>query len=214
MICRQFHDQFDDYLDGDLDTVTAGQFEQHLEACEQCHQSLHRERRLRQALQDYGLASAPTPDATFFARALLRAAAQGGRQQRQHSWLKGFGSAVAAGLALWIIGGMLLQSPWSSDPVVTVPTISMALEEPRTVNLVFSSAEALVDASLTISLPAGIELAGFQGQREISWITSLRAGRNVLPLKLIASSPQGGELLATLRHGGDDKTFRLQVTVT
>jgi hypothetical protein len=44
-------------------------------------------------------------------------------------------------------------------------------------------------------------------------MTSLTAGKNVLPLTLIATSPHGGELMATLRHDGDDKTFRVNVTV-
>jgi hypothetical protein len=43
-------------------------------------------------------------------------------------------------------------------------------------------------------------------------MTSLREGRNVLPLTLIATAPVSGELMATLRHEDDDKTFRLQVT--
>jgi hypothetical protein len=34
-----------------------------------------------------------------------------------------------------------------------------------------------------------------------------------LPLTLIATSPVGGELLATLQHEDDNKIFRLQVTV-
>ena len=91
--------------------------------------------------------------------------------------------------------------------------VTMALEEPRTVNLVFASADDLVDATLTIILPDGIDVPGFEGQREITWITSLKAGKNVLPLELIATSPRGGELLATLRHEDDDRTFRLLVTV-
>jgi hypothetical protein len=89
----------------------------------------------------------------------------------------------------------------------------MALEEPRTVNLVFSSTRALADATMTVTLPPGLELEGFAGQREITWMTSLREGRNVLPLTLIATSPAGGELLATLRHANDDRSFRVQVTV-
>ena len=60
-------------------------------------------------------------------------------------------------------------------------------------NLVFSSAEALDSATLTVTLPAGVELEGFPGQSEITWETSLAEGRNLLPLRLIAVAPAGGE---------------------
>jgi hypothetical protein len=90
----------------------------------------------------------------------------------------------------------------------------MALEEPRTVNLVFSSSEALESATLTVSLPDGVELAGFPGQSEISWETSLNEGRNFLPLTLIALTPVGGELLARLEHEDRDRVFRLQLDVS
>jgi hypothetical protein len=89
----------------------------------------------------------------------------------------------------------------------------MSLEEPRTLNLVFSSAVTLADASMTVTLPDGIELDGFAGQREVTWMTSLKAGRNILPLTLIATSPHGGDLLATLRHENNDRSFRVRVNV-
>ena len=93
-----------------------------------------------------------------------------------------------------------------------VPSVTMALEVPQTFNLAFSSAMALEGATMTVILPEGVEVDGFAGQREITWMTSLSEGRNILPLTLIATAPVSGELLATLRHGDDDKTFRLQVT--
>jgi hypothetical protein len=89
-----------------------------------------------------------------------------------------------------------------------------ALAEPRTVNLVFASATALDSATLTVSLPDGIQLDGFPGQREITWETSLQEGRNLLPLTLVALTPVGGELLAHLEHDDRDRTFRLRVDVT
>ena len=90
----------------------------------------------------------------------------------------------------------------------------MALAEPRTVNLVFSSTEELERATLTVSLPDGVELAGFPGQREISWETNLSVGKNLLPLKLIALTPTGGVVLARLEHNDRDRTFRLRVEVS
>ena len=90
----------------------------------------------------------------------------------------------------------------------------MALEEPRIVNLVFSSDTELDDAVLTVSLPQGIEIEGFAGQREITWMTSLQAGKNILPLKLVATASYGGELLARLEHEDRDRTFRIRVTVS
>jgi len=162
-------------------------------------------------LKDY-----PMPEATagYFDQALVRATHEGSRRQRNRWLVTGFGSALAAGLALWMIGGFFLTAPDLPQVDPTIPGITMTLEEPRTINLVFASAEPLDTATLTVQLPPGIEMAGFPGQREVSWETSLRAGKNLLPLKLIATSPLGGEVLATLRHDGRGRTFRLRVDVS
>lgn len=213
MNCEQLTNHIDEYMDGSLDAADSAGLERHVASCDACRQTVERERRLRCALENYGETSMPAPAATFYDQALLQAAHRGDRQQRRQSWLRGFGSAVAAGLALWVMSSVLLTSPELDGVDAAIPAVTMALEVPRTVNLVFSSADSLDRATLTVSLPEGIEIAGFEGQREISWVTSLRAGQNVLPLKLIATSSHGGELMATLQHRDDDKSFRLQVTV-
>jgi len=128
--------------------------------------------------------------------------------------MTGFGSAVAAGVALWFVGGFFLATPDSTVTDPGIPGITMTLEEPRTVNLVFASATALDSAMLTVTLPDGVELAGFPGQREITWKTSLNEGKNLLPLELIAVSPMGGEVLARLEHDDRNRTFRLRIDVT
>jgi len=213
MNCQQLTDKIDDYMDGALPPDVTASLDQHVAACTSCRQLVAREKRLSAALRDYRDSSVPAPASAFFDQSLARADRLAGRRQQKQWWLKGFGSAAAAGLAVWIIAGTLLTSPDIDRIDAPVPTVTMALEEPRTIRLVFSSESELTDATLTVNLPEGIELAGFEGQREISWMTSLKAGRNLLPLKLIATSPLGGELLATLQHRDDDKTFRLQVTV-
>ena len=156
---------------------------------------------------------APAAEAGFYERALLRAAHVGSRRQQKRWLAAGFGSALAAGLALWIIAGVFLANPDLPPADAPIPGITMVLEEPRTVNLVFSSAAALESATLTVSLPPGIELSGFPGQREITWQTSLDAGKNVLPLTLVALTPAGGELTARLEHDDRNRTFRVRVNI-
>ena len=162
-------------------------------------------------LKDY-----PMPEATagYFDQALVRATHEGSRRQRNRWLMTGFGSAIAAGLALWVIGGFFLTTPELPTIDPTIPGITMTLEEPRTINLVFASAKPLNAATLTVQLPPGIEMSGFPGQREVTWETSLLAGKNLLPLKLIATSPQGGEIFATLRHDDRARTFRLRIDIS
>ena len=162
-------------------------------------------------LKDYPMADA---SAGFYDQALARATHEGSRRQRNRWVMTGFGSAIAAGLALWMVGGFLLTTPDLPEPNASIPGVAMTLEEPRTINLMFASATAMDGATLTVTLPDGIELAGFPGQREITWETSLREGKNLLPLTLIALTPAGGELLATLEHEDRDQTFRLLVEVS
>ncbi|MDJ0906368.1 MAG: hypothetical protein QNI96_10140 [Woeseiaceae bacterium] len=168
------------------------------------------EREVLELLQDY---PAPAPDRGFYERALVRATHEGSKRQRNRWMMTGFGAAIAATIAAWVIGGMLLNEPQLPEAASTIPGVTIALAEPRTVNLVFASAKALDSATLTVTLPDGIELDGFPGQREITWETSLSEGRNLLPLTLVAVTPTGGELLARLEHEDRDRTFRLQVEV-
>lgn len=162
-------------------------------------------------LKDYPM---PEADAGFFDQALVRATHEGTRRQRNRWLMTGFGSAVAAGLALWMISVVFVATPELPTTEPAIPGITMTLAEPQTVKLVFASAQALDSATLTVSLPDGIELSGFPGQREVTWQTSLAEGRNLLPLKLIATSPLGGEVFATLEHNDRGRTFRLQVNVS
>ena len=166
---------------------------------------------LLELLKDY-----PMPEATagFYEQALVRATHEGSRRQRNRWLITGFGSAVAAGIVLWLIGGLFLTAPTLPEPGASIPGIAMTLEEPRTINLVFASAAALDSATLTVTLPEGIELAGFPGQREIAWQTSLVEGKNLLPLELVALTPAGGEVLARLEHENRNRTFRLRVDVS
>jgi len=157
---------------------------------------------------------APEAPAGLYEQALIRATHEGSRRQRNRWLMTGFSSAIAAGLLLWLIGGFFLTAPNLPEPNASIPGIAMTLEEPRTINLVFASASALDSATLTVILPEGIELAGFPGQREIAWQTSLVEGKNLLPLELIALTPAGGEVLARLEHKDRDRTFRLHVDVS
>lgn len=169
------------------------------------------EQELLELLKDYPV---PEAQAGFYDQALVQAAHQGTQRQRNRWLMTGFGSAIAAGLAIWVVTAMLMTTPQVPDVDPAIPGVTIALEQEHTVRLVFASATALDSATLTVSLPDGIELAGFPGQREISWETSLQEGKNLLPLTLIALTPAGGELLATLEHEDRDRTFRLRVDVS
>ncbi|MFQ5609722.1 MAG: hypothetical protein ACE5F8_05570 [Woeseiaceae bacterium] len=173
--------------------------------------ALEEERQLLELLKDY-----PMPHATeaFYDQALVRAAREGTRRQRNRWIMTGFGSAVAAGIVMLLVSGVFFSAPDTPRLDANIAGVTMALAEPRTVNLVFSSAQALDAATLTVSLPDGIEMAGFPGQREIAWETNLAEGKNLLPLKLIALTPAGGEVLARLEHNDRNRTFRLQVEVS
>lgn len=212
MICKLINQRLDDYVDGALGADEQRALDEHIDACAACRQLVEAERHLRELLANY---PAPRPDAGYFDRALARATHLGSTRQRNRWVLTGFGAAIAAGLLAWIIGGMLFKAPdLATPPDTLIAGVTMALEEPRTINLVFSSATELDDATLTVNLPAGIEIEGFAGQREITWMTDLRPGKNILPLRLVATAPTGGELLARLEHHERNRTFRIRVTVS
>ena len=111
-----------------------------------------------------------------------------------------------------VLTGLYVRSP-SSRRTAEAPAVTLAIGEPRTINLVFDARAALADVEFTVDLPLGIELADQAGQRRVMGRAKLTAGDNALPLTLVARSGRGGQLAARLRHGDDQKVFVVDVTV-
>ena len=91
--------------------------------------------------------------------------------------------------------------------------MTLAVAEPHTVNLLFTSRTPVDDVRFTVDLPAGIEVSGKPDVRRISWSSPLAAGDNLLPLDLVARAGGGGQLAARLQHGSSHKTFVVDVAV-
>lgn len=210
MNCQQLTAALDDYLDGSISGDQADALKRHSEACVACRTALEQAQKFKRLLKAYRV---PAADNAFYDRALARTFESAG-DRHDRRFATGFGAAAAVLLAVGIVSALFFRLPHAPEEGEQIRGVTMALESPHTVNLVFSSVTALDHATLTLILPEGIELQGFAGQREITWSTRLQQGRNLLPLTLVAVRPTGGELLAKLEHDNRHRTFRLRVDVS
>lgn len=110
-----------------------------------------------------------------------------------------------------IFTGLWVRSPGARAPETTA--VTLAIGEPRSVNLVFDSPAQVGDVELTVDLPLGVELVDRPGERRAVWHTTLASGSNALPLTVVARSGPGGELAALLRHGDERKIFVVELAV-
>lgn len=167
---------------------------------------------LAAALSTYPVAG---PAAGFFATALTHAA-QAPADQRPGRAPRivaaGFLGAFATSILTVILTGLYVRGP-ESKPEPSVTAVALAPRETRTVDLVFDSATAVDDVSITVELPRGVELAGHAGERQVGLRMSLRGGNNTLPLELLAVDGRGGQVIARLEHGGVERVFVVAVTI-
>ena len=205
MDCKHFHEHLDDYADGLLPEDLQCQITQHLEACPDCRERLAEHQELLQALKAM---PAPHMRPGFMQQALKRATEH--KSHHRRGFVKGFSSALVAGLVLWTVTFLMLPNQEAIQGDVVQVTLS--LNEERTVNLVFDTPEQLADAKVTLMLPANVEVVGFPGQREIAWRTPLNKGKNILPLPLKANGLVDDQLVASIESGSNKKTFVIRVS--
>ena len=217
MQCKQADSLIDAYMDGDLVGELKSALDRHAEACIDCRARISQERALRARLEALPIEG---PDDGFFERALSAAKvaqpdeATGAKTSARPSrhWAIRSGGALAAGFTLWFAAGYLLNAP-AIAPNPALPEVAISMSQPTPVNLVFTSTGDLMGARVSLQLPAGIELAGYDGRRELTWTTDLKDGKNVLRLPLVAHAVPAEEIVARLEYGDETKTFRLKVRV-
>jgi len=204
MNCEQLREQLDDYADGLLSTNDVQAIRSHASNCSHCNALLARQNELIQALRSL---PAPPMRPGFAQQALKRAVEQ--KQHHRRGFATGFSSALAAGVALWVVVTFTLPNEQIRQS--GIEQVRLALYQESRVNLVFYSPSPVSDAKLSIALPENVEIVGFPGERVISWQTSLTEGQNILPLPLRANAPVNSELLASIESGSSKKSFRLRI---
>ncbi len=209
MNCKEFIGKLDDFLSAELEGRERDAFLAHAEHCRACRGELQAARELQTGLRELPVVP-PTPD--FAERVLRRARQARETPPRPRGFLAGFGTALAAGLALWAVVGLFpVSQQQPGAPVESVPEVTIALDRTSQVNLVFQAAREVADARIAIELPENIILAGYPDRRRLEWRTHLNKGSNLLRLPLMAiDGGQDQQLTARIEYG-DDKTTTLKV---
>ena len=204
MECRDFELQLDDWLDGRLDAVRRKSVQEHVERCPGCRRQHQHAMAVQAGLREL---SPPDPHPGFVDQAISRAtrpALVGAHPARRAMLSMALAATLVLGLGL---GVFLAMRP------APVQAVTLTLERPETVRLMFNSATPLKAVTVSLALPENVELVGYGDRRELSWQTDLRKGGNLLQLPLIAHGTTKGELVAHLSHGESGKTFRLKIEI-
>lgn len=209
MNCDQYRQSLEPYLDAELEASVARQLETHTAGCTDCADALAKQQQLRQALRSMPV----TPPEDGFLDSVVGQTVV--RTHRNEAWFwssTGIGGAVAAGVIAWFILALPANSP-APNSIAELETVAISLNVEKTFRLTFDSHRELQAATLTVRLPDGVEVVGYEGRASVRWTTDVKPGTNILELPLIVRSGDGGEVLARIEHEGKQKSFEFAVTV-
>jgi len=183
--------------------------ERHVAECAECSAA----RYARAVLSATAEHPVPEPSARAVERA-LRAATESSapRRERRVGFVSGAAVGAAAAAALVYAAVSLWPAAVSqTSPGLATPSVELALAEVGDVSIAVYSEQPLADAEIQILLSGEIGIAGFDGQRELRWLTPLDRGVNELSLPILALGETGGQIMVAVRGGGQTRSFLVDV---
>ncbi|VAW57028.1 hypothetical protein MNBD_GAMMA07-1466 [hydrothermal vent metagenome] len=207
MNCTNIQARLDDYIDNGILLNERTVIELHINNCMTCKQHFDEIKSIRNALKALPI---PEVSADFESRMFAHVRKHQAQKNTDGRFISGFATAIAASVFFWIAGSALFEpQPLNPQNVITV-----AMNESRPVRLLFDAPDNIQQVTLSIELPANIELKGYPGSSKLSWNTRLKKGQNVLSLPINAIQAGKGELVAHLRYGDKQKSYRLMIKTT
>ncbi len=213
MKCTDVQTYLDDYLDEVMSLGEQKAVEAHIKHCASCQQELQAHKAIRQALHSLPVepASADFEEKVF---AAVRSQHSKHGSHSSNRFVAGFTTAMAASLALWFASTVYMPQFDNQTDGQSAQVINLAVNQARTVKLVFDAPTDLAEVTLSVALPENIELEGYAGHKQLVWQTSLNKGQNVLALPVIATGNGQGELVAQLTYGDKTKQFHIVLKTT
>jgi len=210
MNCVQFHSSINPYLDDELESGARARFEMHGSACRDCAAVLFRRHELRQRLRSIPV---PPPEDGFLDSVAGQAVVETQRNESRFWLSAGIGGAVAASIVAWLVLALPAGIP-TVEQSAELETVTIALNTEKTFKLTFESEHELQAASLSVQLPDGAEIVGYEGRNFVRWSTDIQPGTNILELPVIVRSGHGGPVLAKIEHEGKEKAYQFAIEVT
>lgn len=208
MHCDQFQQTLDPLLDGELDAAVSRDLELHLETCDACAAIRSRKVALRQTLKAIPV---PPPEDGFLDAVVEETVINTHRNETRFRATAGIGAAIAASLVAWLV--LVLPADLPTAPEGTLESVNITMNVEKTFRVTFESKRELQAAAISVELPPGVEIVGYEGRASVRWRTTVTAGTNILELPIIVRSGNGGAVLARLEHEGKQKTFEFAVKV-
>lgn len=180
---------------------------EHLAGCKDCQQALLATAALR--AERFG--NVPPASSAAILRLLhaVRANARA-RQKPVRAFWGGLGVGAAAVTAVALLLSLPVAEP-PGDAGNTVPVVTLAIMEPQDISIAINAPESMQGVEMHVMLRGAIDLAGYEGQRDLTWPVDLERGVNELTLPVIATGTRGGRMVVEVRFGDKRKTFQVYV---
>jgi hypothetical protein len=208
MNCEFIADNMGKIVYGRLPQETMVQCRKHLYRCSDCADAVRGAEALA-LLRNCGPRSVPEGLFDKMSSALQEPSREVA-PPRSRFWAgTGIGSALAASLfvAAMTVGWIGPAAVESED----IAQFAVSVSEPKIMNVAIEADRPLKGASISILLSGDIELDGFSGERELTWITDLEEGVNRLQLPVIALDANGGKMIVRLDHPDTEQVYVVKV---
>jgi anti-sigma factor RsiW len=197
MKCQDIENKLVDIVSGKLAPTELEDCRQHIAHCVACDEVMRGVEGLAQ-LRNRDPGTPPTGLFETVSARLERRADQNTAGKRFWTGTT-FGGVVAASLFALALTVGWIQLP-ANAPDQAAPEFMVALSESRDLSVAIETEHALANATITVTLSGGVELAGYTGQRQLSWKADLVAGVNRLTLPVKATGIAGGQVIVQLAH--------------
>ncbi|THB63764.1 MAG: hypothetical protein D6B27_11645 [Gammaproteobacteria bacterium] len=213
MKCKEFKNSIFEYLDQKEDnndlSFDIQAFHKHREECKRCRKHLENEEIFLYKLKQI---PAPQPSAKFRRNVLKNAVKTNSDCKIKKNHLAGFATGFASAITIVVLVLLIyINTAPETSPQQTIPEVKIALFELKDVNLVFNVPQDFKGATLSMELSSDYELAGYPNQSKLEWQTDLVKGQNFISLPVVSTKAGKGELIAKIRYGNKEKTFKLNL---
>ena len=208
MNCDFIADNAAQIVYGQLSPEAMSLCQMHLRGCSDCTDAVRGAEALA-LLRNCGPQSAP--EGLFDTMTeVIHESSQPQDKTRSSFWAgTGLGGAVAASFfAAAMMAGWIGPTATESEDIAQ---FAVAVSEPTVMNVAIEVDRPLNGASISILMSGDIELHGFSGERELTWITDLEEGVNRLQLPVIALDPSGGKMIVRLDHPDTEQVYVINV---